>query len=142
MAEQKTKLNNASVETFLNSVADENRRNDSFTLLKLMQKTTGMEPKMWGTGIVGFGNYHYKYDSGHEGDAALVSFAPRKQNLVLYLMGGFQGQEALLKKLGKHKTGKGCLYINTTKDIDTASLAQLITISIDAIKQRIKMTEQ
>jgi hypothetical protein len=136
MAELKTKLNQASVETFLNAVADEDKRNDSFTLLKLMQQITKMEPKMWGAAIVGFGSYTYKYDSGHGGTMPLAAFSPRKQNLTVYLMGAIQGHEDLLKKLGKHKTGKGCLYISSMKDIDTKVLTELIQISIAYIKSR------
>jgi hypothetical protein len=135
MAELKTKENNLSVEAFLNSIADEDKRKDSFALLKLIQKATKFEPKMWGTSIIGFGSYHYKYDSGHEGDAALIGFSPRKQNFTVYLMCGLHEQPALLKKLGKHKTGKGCLYFNSMKDIDAGTLSELIKISMEAIKQ-------
>ncbi len=109
MAELKTKLNDASVIDFLNSVEDEQKRKDSFKVLKLMQKITASEPKMWGTSIIGFGSYHYKYKSGREGDWFLTGFSPRKQNLTLYIMSGFKRFDDLLEKLGKYKTGKSAL---------------------------------
>lgn len=142
MAELKTKVNAASVEDFLNSIADENKRKDSFALLKLYRKITKMEPKMWGPSIIGFGSYHYKYDSGHEGDMALAAFSPRKANLTLYIMGAIEGQEERLKKLGKHKTSKGCLYINNLKDIDTVVLTELIKISMDFIKHQVEVMKE
>ena len=125
-AELKTKENEASVEEFLNTVPDEQKRKDSFELVKLFEKATKEKAKMWGTAIVGFGSYHYKYDSGHEGDMCLVGFSPRKANLTLYVMlGGLEGN-TLLEKLGKHKTGKGCLYINKLADVDLKVLSELI----------------
>src|SRR5687768_4959518 len=111
MAEQKTKPTEQSVESFLDKVPDEKVRDDCFALVKLMKKVTGSAPKMWGPTIVGFGKYHYKYESGHEGDACLTGFSPRKQNITLYVMPGATQHADLLKKLGKHKAGKGCLYI-------------------------------
>lgn len=135
--ELKTKENDASVEKFLNAVPDEQKRKDCFKLAKLMEKITGEKAKMWGTAIVGFGSYHYKYASGHEGDTCLVGFSPRKQNLSLYLMGAVTGQDALLKKLGKHKTGKGCLYINKLDDVDEKVLAELVQISIKFIEESV-----
>src|SRR3990172_3827269 len=110
--ELKTKLNDASVKKFLKSVKDEKKQADSFKVLDIMSEITGEEPKMWGTGIVGFGSYHYKYESGHEGDMPIIGFSPRKQSLTLYLMLGISNYSEFLEKLGKHKTGKGCLYIN------------------------------
>ena len=107
-AELKTKVNKASVEGFLNKVKDEAIRNDCFEILKIMKQVTKEEPKMWGSSIVGFGSYHYKGKSGREGDWMLTGFSPRKQNLTLYLLGGFDEQKDLLKKLGKHKTSVGC----------------------------------
>src|SRR3990172_7977540 len=103
MAENKTKQTEASVEKFLNNVNDEKQRADSFTILKMMQQITKAEPKMWGPSIVGFGTYHYKYESGREGDCALTGFSPRKGNLTLYIMGGFDEQSVKMKKLGKFK---------------------------------------
>ncbi len=126
MADNKTTPNDQDVEQFLNSVADERKRKDSFTILELMKQVTGMEPRMWGSSIVGFGSYHYKYESGREGDMILTGFSPRKQNLTLYIMGGFERYDDLLKKLGKHTTGKGCLYIKRLDDVDLPTLKSLI----------------
>jgi hypothetical protein len=131
MAKIKTTQNDASVEDFLNSVENERKRKDSFAILELMRKVTGEEPKMWGTSIVGFGSYKYKYASGHEGEAALTGFSPRKQNLMLYIMAGFDNFEALRAKLGKHKTGKACLYINKLDDVDIPTLRKLVKESYD-----------
>jgi len=136
MAELKTKLNDASVEKFLNSVPDEMKRNDCFTILRLMKKITKSEPKMWGSSIVGFGTYHYKYESGREGDWFLTGFSPRKQNLTLYIMSGFNKYDELMKKLGKYKTGKSCLYINSLEDVDKKVLKDLITESFKYMSKR------
>lgn len=136
MAELKTKLNNASVNVFLNQIENEEKRADSFEILKLMQQVTKLEPKMWGSSIVGFGNIHYKYESGREGDWFLTGFSPRKQNLTLYVMGSFNPHTDLLKKLGKHKTGGGCLYINKLKDVDLKVLKELIKISFKAAAKK------
>ena len=130
MAELKTKLNNTSVDKFIKGIKDEQARADCFKILDMMQKATKAEPKMWGTSIIGFGNYHYKYASGHEGDWFLTGFSPRKQNLTLYIMGRFEGHEELLGKLGKHSLGKGCLYIKKLADVDTKSLKQLVNNSV------------
>jgi hypothetical protein len=130
MAELKTKVTNASVVKFLNTIKDEQRRQDCFTILELMQEATGAEPKMWGTSIVGFGHYRYVYGSGREGDWFLAGFSPRKQNLTLYVMGGFPQHGALLKKLGKCKTGRACLYINKLQDVDLPTLRKLIDESV------------
>ncbi len=121
---------------FLDLVVDETKRKDSYVLLELMEKITGSGPKMWGPSIVGFGSYHYKYASGHEGDAPLVGFSPRKQNISLYLMPGFEGQETLLQELGKHKTGKGCLYINKLEDVSLPVLEKLIRHAAETLKAR------
>jgi len=131
MAELKTKPNNGSVEEFLDSVENEKRRKDSFKVLDLMKTVTGHEPKMWGDSIIGFGTYHYKYASGREGDWFLTGFSPRKQNLTLYIMAGFDEYEALLGKLGKYKIGKSCLYINKIEDIDIEVLKKLVKQSAD-----------
>ena len=136
MAELKTKQTDESVVKFLNLVEDETKRKDCFAIVEMMKQVTKSEPKMWGTSIVGFGSYHYKYESGHEGDSCLIGFSPRKQNITLYLMGMFKDQD-LLQKLGKHKTGKGCLYVNKLSDIDIKVLKQLIKNSIVFIKNKV-----
>jgi hypothetical protein len=128
MAEPKT--NTASVEKFLNGIADEQRRQDSFQLLEIMKAATRAEPAMWGTSIVGFGRYQYKYQSGTKGEWFLVGFSPRKQDLTLYIMSGLERYDTLLKKLGKHKTGKSCLYIKKLGDVDLSTLKQLIKRSL------------
>jgi len=130
MAELKTKQNDQSVEKFLNGIADKKTREECFTILELMKQITKMEPKMWGDSIVGFGAYHYKYESGREGDWFLTGFSPRKQNLTLYFMSGLGYFSEILKKLGKHKTGKGCLYINKLEDVDLPTLKKLIQQSV------------
>ena len=134
-AELKTKVNKASVEGFLNKVKDEAIRKDCFEILKIMKQVTKEEPRMWGSSIVGFGSYHYKGKSGREGDWMLTGFSPRKQNLTLYLMGGFDEQKDLLKKLGKHKTSVGCLYIKKLGDVDKEVLKTLVTASVKRMKQ-------
>lgn len=126
MAENKTTPNDQNVEEFLNTIEDERKRKDSFTLLELMKQITGLEPKMWGTSIVGFGSYHYKYESGREGDMILTGFSPRKQNLTVYNVGGFEQYDDLLKQLGKHTLGKSCLYIKHLDDVDLPTLKSLI----------------
>jgi len=138
MAENKTTPNDQDVEQFLNSVDDERKRKDSFTILELMKQVTGIEPRMWGSSIVGFGSYHYTYESGREGDMPLAGFSPRKQNLTLYNMGGFERYDDLLKKLGKHTTGKGCLYIKRLDDVDLPTLKSLIEESVKHVKQKAK----
>ena len=142
MTENKTTLTNQSVEQFLDAVADEQKRKDSFTLLELMKQVTGMEPKMWGSSIVGFGSYHYKYESGREGDAIVAGFSPRKQNLTLYNIGGFEQYDDLLKKLGKYTLGKGCLYIKHLDDIDLPTLKILIEESVKHVKHEHMMETQ
>jgi hypothetical protein len=132
MAELTTQVTKASIEKFLDGIKDEKKRQDCYQLLKIMKKATRAEPKMWGTSIVGFGDYHYVYASGREGDWFLTGFSPRAQNLTLYMMGGFDGE--ILKKLGKYKTGKGCLYINKLEDVDTKVLNELITKSVKKTK--------
>lgn len=130
MAEPKTKPTTDSVEEFLNRIADEQRRKDCLRVLEIMKAATKAEPAMWGTSIVGFGRYRYKYESGTKGEWFLVGFAPRKQDLTLYLMSGLERYPALLKKLGKHKTGKSCLYIKKLEDVDVPTLKQLIKKSL------------
>lgn len=130
MAEAKTKPTNVSVTDFINSIADEQRREDCFTVLELMKKIVKAEPKMWGSSIVGVGSYHYKYASGHEGDTCLVGFASRKDALVLYGCRGDEKSEELLAQLGKYKSGKGCLYIKKLADVDLKVLQALIKTSV------------
>lgn len=129
MAELKTKPTNVSVKKFLNSLKDEQKREDSFVVMEMMKKITGEEPKMWGPSIVGFGKYHYKYDSGHEGDMCMAGFSPRKEALTIYLVPGFQKNKSLMEKLGKHKTGKSCLYIKKLEDVELNVLEKLISNS-------------
>ena len=133
--EIKTKVNDASVMKFIEGVADEKKRNDAFEILKLMKQVTKEEPKMWGASIVGFGSYHYKGAGGREGDWMLTGFSPRKQALTLYLNHGFEVHADLLKKLGKYKTGMGCLYINKLDDVDRKVLKELVTASVKRMKQ-------
>ncbi len=135
MAELKTKENDASVKEFLNSVTDEKKRQDSFTIMNLMQEVTGEEPRMWGDSIVGFGHYHYKYASGREGDWFLTGFSPRKQSLTLYIMSGFDKYDALMSKLGKFKTGKSCLYVKKMEDVDETVLRELVKQSAAHVAQ-------
>ncbi len=131
MAENKTQENDASVEAFLNAIEDETKRRDSFTILDMMRKVTGAEPKMWGDSIVGFGKYQYQYASGRKGDWFWVGFSPRKQDLTVYLTYGFEQHTDLMKQLGRHKTGKACLYIRKLADVDLAALEELIRRSAE-----------
>lgn len=130
MAELKTKPTDGSVEAFLNRIPDETKRRDAFTVLELMRQATQEEPVMWGDSIVGFGSYHYKYASGREGDWFLIGFSPRKQNLTLYIMDGFDGYDELLQALGKHRTGKSCLYLKRLAQIHLPALEELIQRSV------------
>jgi len=135
MSELKTQRNEASVQDFLQGVADERKRADSLQLLQLMQKATGEAPAMWGDSIVGFGSYHYTYASGREGDWFLAGFSPRARDLTLYIMAGFDGFEALLPRLGKHRTGKSCLYIKRLEDVDTGVLRELVARSVEHMRR-------
>jgi hypothetical protein len=126
MAEAKTKKTGVSVESFLDKVADERQRADAYTVLELMKSITGLPPKMWGPSMIGFGEYHYKYESGHEGDCFMMGFAPRKGTLSLYFMAGLDAYAKLLAKLGKHTTGKTCLYVKKLEDIDLKVLRTMI----------------
>ena len=136
MAELKTKLNKASVEKFLNNVKDEQKRQDSFKILEMMKKITKEEPKMWGPSIVGFGKYHYKNASGHEGDMCIAGFSPRKDSLTIYILPGFDKYDSLMKMLGKFKTGKSCLYIKRLDDVDTTVLQKLVTESVKYMREK------
>jgi len=130
MAEAKTKPTNQSVKDFLNQISDEERRADCFAVAKIMEGITGEKPKMWGPSIVGFGSYHYKYASGREGDWPITGFSPRKKDLTLYLMMGYEKYKDLLEKLGKHSGGKSCLYINRLSDVHVPTLKKLIKASL------------
>lgn len=130
MAEAKTKPTKESVKDFLNRIPQAERREDCFAVAKMMEEITGEKPKMWGPGIVGFGTWHYKYASGHEGDWPVAAFSPRKKDLTLYFMPGFEGRTELMEKLGKHSVGKSCLYIKRLSDIHLPTLKKLIKTSI------------
>ena len=132
MAENKTQQTDASVEHYLAAIEDEARRKDCTDLVKLITKVTKLKPKMWGTAIVGFGVLQYKYESGREGETCLVGFASRKNDISIYGTGSAPRREELLARLGKHKTGKGCLYVSKLKDVDVAVLGQLISESVQA----------
>src|SRR5262245_34469838 len=136
MAENKTKPTGASVPSYLSSIEDETRRKDCRALAKLMTQATKQQPQMWGTSIVGFGSYHYKYASGREGDACLTGFSSRKTDISIYLTQGVLGHEELLAKLGKHKRGKGCLYVRKLSDVDLKVLEKLIVGSLVEVKRR------
>ena len=136
MAELKTRQNDASVSTFLGAIEDKQRRMDARKISAMMRAATGSRAKMWGTAIVGFGSYHYKYASGREGDWHLVGFSPRKENLTLYIMPGFAGFEELMAKLGRYKTGKSCLYIRQLDDVDEAVLRKLIDGSVASMRKK------
>ncbi len=135
MAELKTKPTKHSVNDFIDAIEDEQLRKDCRTVSRIMKRVTKANPKMWGPGIVGFGSYHYKYASGREADWFLAGFAPRKQNLTLYIMSGFQKYNTLLKKLGKHKIGKSCLYIKRLDDVNMDVLTQLIDDSVAHLRK-------
>ena len=138
MTELKTKPNDNNVVEFLNKVENERRREDSFEILKLMKEVTKEEPIMWGDSIVGFGSYHYKYTSGREADWLAIGFSPRKQALTVYIMDGFDKYTELLDKLGKHKTGKSCLYINKLEDVSIPVLKELMIESIKYVKKNFR----
>lgn len=135
MADLKTKPSRASVQQFLASIQDKKRRADCRALVKLMKEATGKPPTMWGSSVVGFGTYHYKYASGREGDWFLTGFSPRKQDLTLYLMAGFQNQPDLMERLGKFKTGKGCLYVKSLEDVHAPTLKKLIQRSVKEVQK-------
>jgi len=136
MAGNKTKPTKSGVAAFIDALTDRTRRSDAKTLVKLMQSAAGEKPKMWGSSIIGFGSYHYRHGTGREGDMPLVGFSPRKAATVLYNVIGFSGSEVLLAKLGKHTTGKGCLYIKKLADVDQQVLEALIGKSVAAMRAR------
>lgn len=135
MSDLKTKPTGASVDKFIDSVEDEQKREDSRKILALMKEVTGEEPRMWGDSIVGFGSYHYKYASGREGDWPLTGFSPRKQSLTIYIMPGFDRYKDILKKLGKHSTSVSCLYIKKLDDIDMDILKELVRESVEIMRK-------
>jgi hypothetical protein len=135
MAKQKTIPTRVRVNDFIAAIADERRRKDCRTLLKLMREATGAKPVMWGPTIIGFGQYHYRYASGHEGDCFLAGFSPRKQALSVYIMAGFDGFPELMNKLGKYKTGKSCLYVKSLDDVDLPTLRALIVRSVRQMRK-------
>ena len=136
MTTPKTTRNDADVGAFIDAVGDETKRHDSRAVIRMMQQATGARPRMWGSSIVGFGRYRFKYDSGREGEWMLCGFSPRKQSLVLYIMPGFKSYDNLLKKLGKHSTGKSCLYIRRLVDVDQAVLQELIDRSVAQMRDK------
>jgi len=136
MAKNKTVSNDNNVNDFLNNVKNEQKRNDTFDLINLMKEITGEEPKMWGASIVGFGEYHYEYKSGREGDMFLSGFSPRKQNIAIYIMAGVENYETVLKNIGKYKMGKSCFYINKLDDIDLVLLKEMISDSVKKTKNK------
>ncbi len=136
MATLKTKPTEASVEDFLDQIENEQRKADCFELLQICSEVTGEPAKMWGENMVGFGKYHYQYKSGHEGEWFLTGFSPRKQNLTIYILAGFQDYEDLLKDLGKHKTSSSCLYLKKLDDVDRRVLKKVIAASVEDMKRR------
>lgn len=135
MPQNKTVANDNNVTAFLNAVEPEKKRKDSLAIKKLMEKVTGEQATMWGSSIVGFGSYHYRYESGREGDMPLVGFSPRKQAITLYIMSGFDAYDDLLGKLGKYKTGKSCLYIKKTEDVGMDVLRELVKQSAEHMRK-------
>lgn len=134
MAQNKTTENNSNVAEYLNTITLEDKVKDAFELIKIFEEASTFKAKMWGNAIVGFGSYHYKYDSGREGDAPLTGFSPRKDSFALYLSSQFENREQLLDKLGKHKTGKACVYFKKLSDIDVGILKKIIENSITNIQ--------
>ena len=136
MAELKTKATKVSVKDFLKSVTDAQKKKDSLVLIDMMTKITKEKPKMWGPSIIGFGSYHYKYESGHEGDMCVVGFSPRKAAISIYISAGFEKRDSLLKKLGKHKSAVACLYVKKLADVDLKVLEDLIKESFNYVKKK------
>lgn len=136
MPENKTKASNLSVSAYVDGLTDPTRRADAKELIRLMRRVSGEKPRLWGPSIVGFGSYHYRYESGREGDMPLISFSPRKAAMVLYSMLGHNEAKAVLAKLGKHSTGKGCLYIKQLADVDKAVLEKLIKNAVAHYRAR------
>lgn len=141
MAKLKTKHTDASVTDYLNAIEKEQVRQDCYVILELMQDATKAKPQMWGDSIIGFGTYHYVYDSGREGDWPIIGFSPRKQNITLYIMAGFEQYEELLAGLGKHTHAKSCLYIKRLSDIHLPTLVELIQASVEYMTAAYKPTQ-
>lgn len=137
MAKNKTTQTQDNVAGYLATIKDDKRRKDCSLIIDLITESTGLEAKMWGTSIVGFGNYHYKYESGHEGNAPLAAFSSRANAITLYLSSNFDKRDELLKKFGKHKTGKGCIYIQKLEDIDISILTKLVKYSVEYRKKQL-----
>jgi hypothetical protein len=133
MAKNKTSQTDNSVNAFIDNVKDEGKRDDSYKLIEIFKSITGHDPKMWGPSIIGFGSYHYKYESGHEGDAPLAGFSPRKDSLTIYIATEFEKREEFLRQLGKHKSSKGCVYVKKLDDIDISVLKKMVKNSIDYV---------
>ncbi len=138
MAEAKTKPTTQTAESFIEGIAEEGIRKDCYKLIELMQSATGEPPVMWGPAIVGFDSYHFKYESGREGDICLIGFSPRKANLTLYILSDFEGHEQVVANLGKHTTGKSCLYIKKLTDVNIAVLEELISRSVAYLRKKRK----
>ena len=136
MSENKTVESSADVDTFLRETVTDQRLADANTLVEMMQATTGCQAKMWGKTMVGFDSYHYKYESGREGDAMITGFSPRKREFAIYIMCGFDQYQHLLAKLGKHRHGKSCLYVRQLADIDLEILNELITASVSYMRNK------
>ncbi len=141
-ADNKTKPTSVSVDGFLKSIEHETRRVDGFALLELFNRITGMKPKMWGPSIIGYGRYHYKYETGREGDFLITGFSPRKSALSIYIMPGYRDMSDKLARLGKHKIGKSCIYINKLADIDTAMLEEIVLDGIVYMKANYEVFDE
>ena len=138
MSSNKTVETDNSVENFINAVENEQKRKDSWDVIALMSEITGKEPKMWGCSLVGFGQYHYKYESGREGDSFITGFSPRKSALTIYIMPGFKSYEKQMTILGPHKTGKSCLYLKNLEEVDRDVLKEIIRDSVKVMRQKYK----
>ena len=136
MTANKTKPTKITIAAFLADMPDQRKHADALAMIELMQDVTGEKARMWGPSIIGLGSYHYRYDSGHEGDSPIVGFSPRKAALVLYILTGFRGAEPLLARLGRHTTGKSCLYVKRLADIDMGVLRQLVETSVTEMRAR------
>lgn len=140
MGENKTQATDADVAAFLNAVEPDRRREDALALEALFRRVTGWQPRLWGPSIIGYGTYHYRYESGREGDFLATGFSPRKANMVLYILPGYAGFGHLLDRLGKHKIGKSCLYINKLADVDTGVIEQIVRAGLDDLATRWPVT--
>jgi hypothetical protein len=140
MTEMKNRATEGNLDAFLHSIPDDARRQDCLRVLEIMKRVTGAEPRLWGAGMVGFGSYHYRYESGREGDWFVTGFSPRKGSLTLYIMAGFDRYAELLERLGKFKTGKSCLYVKKLADVDEEVLIELIAASVDHMRRTYEVT--